>query len=779
VPRAILSADLYPHYRSLLDALGYEPVPSAPSRRGTLLRAAHALTAEPCLPAKLMLGHVAELAEQGVDAVFLPAILSAPEADNVSAKGEPSRITRRYACMYGLSSGDLACAAGLADETPAARGRADAEPSRVETFLRRVLDARPLPERPGAPRGSGRGPRLLAPELILDPRSYLFRATWGAFARGEGLDVDTTCRAATDALDAYQAYRRELRAIGREYLDANRDSPVALVLGHPYVVHDSYLNLQVMRRLARAGFVPLPFDMVPETVPLGESWALVGWRSNRDLLRAAAWAAGRDDVFPVVLTCFGCGPDAFVVRFLEDSLGSRPRLTLEFDEHQAEAGLETRIEAYRNAVARPAAAPEAAPRSAPSPLYPPLERHAPRTTGRLADLRGRTVVVTRFGDVAPAFRGFLEAQGVDARLGPPIDETSLALGRPFAGGQECNPFTYFTGDMVRVLSEPGVVPGRVAFFSPSSEGACLLSQYGRGFEIAARRIGAGDVLLFNPSFSELTAGAGTRLLNRFWEALAAIESLAQLAADRRPFERERGAIDRARLRANVLLGDAVATGRVRRAVDEAVDLLAAVPCRPMTPRPAVGIVGDIFTRGNDAANRNLVRTLEDAGCRVLVPPTLTDIAAYSTGEWVHLGRSAGLLAYTLRSVLLETYQRLSGAWIRVPIGRLGPPPPLERSYRDAVKLARPYLGRPVEAMLTLNVSKAVEQLETGARGVLNVICHGCMVGILSESAFRPLREAYPGRPILTLTYDGLGDTHAATRVEAFVQRVLEAEQEAR
>jgi hypothetical protein len=50
-----------------------------------------------------------------------------------------------------------------------------------------------------------------------------------------------------------------------------------------------------------------------------------------------------------------------------------------------------------------------------------------------------------------------------------------------------------------------------------------------------------------------------------------------------------------------------------------------------------------------------------------------------------------------------------------------------------------------------------------------------MVGILSESAFRPLREAYPGRPILTLTYDGLGDTHAATRIEAFVQRILEAE----
>ena len=793
VPRGILAHDLYPFLRTFLDALGWEPVPSGPSRRATLLRAAHALTAEPCLPAKLLLGHVGELADAGLPAVFLPTLLSVPEADPEVAPREPSRVGRRYPCMYGLTGGDLACAASLVDEPDHHRGRADAAPTKLERAVRRLLGDRPLPDRATTLRRRGGGPRLVAPELILDPRSSLFRGLLVEFARRERLDPEAAVAAALRGLDAYFAFRRALRALGRRFLEGRAGAPIAVLLGHPYVVHDPYLNLQLVRRLARAGFLPLPFDLVPDAPPLGPSWACIGWRSNRDLLRAAAWAAARDDAFPVVLTCFGCGPDAFVVRFLEEALDERPHLTLEFDEHQAEAGLETRIEAFRHAVDEPwrraraargtesrAVRDDAADRAASAavasgtrPSADPLERWSPWTTGRREDVRDRTIVVSRFGDAAAVFRGFLEAMGLDARLGPEIDESSLALGREFAGGQECNPFAYFTGDLVRALQEPGADPSRLAFYVPASEGACLLGQYGRGFESAARRLGAENLVIYNPHFGELTSGAGVTLLAAFWQGLAALEALIQLAADLRPFELEAGATDRARRQAADLIGDGVARRRVRPAVERAVELFAAIPRRPLEPRPAVGLVGDVFTRANDAANRHLVRTIEQAGCRVLVPPTITDIAAYVPGEWVYDGRRSGDHRFVLRSVLLETWQRFSGLWTVVPLRRLGPLPRLERTYREAVALARPYLGRPVEAMLALNVSKAVEQLEAGALGVLSVVCHGCMVGVLSESAFRPLREAYPGRPVLTLTYDGLGDTHVATRVEAFLQRVLE------
>jgi predicted nucleotide-binding protein (sugar kinase/HSP70/actin superfamily) len=50
-------------------------------------------------------------------------------------------------------------------------------------------------------------------------------------------------------------------------------------------------------------------------------------------------------LFPILISSYGCGPDGFVVKHLEELLVDRPRLLLEFDEHRGEAGLVTRLEA--------------------------------------------------------------------------------------------------------------------------------------------------------------------------------------------------------------------------------------------------------------------------------------------------------------------------------------------------------------------------------------------------------------------------------------------------
>jgi predicted nucleotide-binding protein (sugar kinase/HSP70/actin superfamily) len=253
--------------------------------------------------------------------------------------------------------------------------------------------------------------------------------------------------------------------------------------------------------------------------------------------------------------------------------------------------------------------------------------------------------------------------------------------------------------------------------------------------------------------------------------MVAVEALGQLAADLRPFEVEPGSIDRVRAEGAVRIGDAVARGGVRRALSETVDRLAAVPRRPLRPLPAVGLVGDLFTRVNDPANGFLIRRIEQAGCRVLLSPTLTDLATAVTGERVHLGLLSRDWRQVARELALETYTRLSGTWVAGPVGKIVPPRRLDPSWRESEALVRPYLGRTGETALTANVAQTVRHLEAGAAGVLSVICHGCMIGILSEASYRLIREAYPDRPILSLTYDGLGDTHAATRVEAFLQRV--------
>ena len=62
--------------------------------------------------------------------------------------------------------------------------------------------------------------------------------------------------------------------------------------------------------------------------------------------RTAAVAARDERLYPLLVSNFGCGPDAFTQSHLEQILDGRPALALEFDEHRAEAGLVTRLEAF-------------------------------------------------------------------------------------------------------------------------------------------------------------------------------------------------------------------------------------------------------------------------------------------------------------------------------------------------------------------------------------------------------------------------------------------------
>lgn len=62
-------------WRTFFERLGREVVLDAPSDRGTLEVGDHLSVDECCLASKLFLGHVSALADQAVDAVFIPSLM--------------------------------------------------------------------------------------------------------------------------------------------------------------------------------------------------------------------------------------------------------------------------------------------------------------------------------------------------------------------------------------------------------------------------------------------------------------------------------------------------------------------------------------------------------------------------------------------------------------------------------------------------------------------------------------------------------------------------------
>ena len=69
------------------------------------------------------------------------------------------------------------------------------------------------------------------------------------------------------------------------------------------------------------------------------------WNYGRRILAAARIVGENPRLHMIYFTNFKCGPDSFIKHFAPKACG-KPYLTLQMDEHGADAGTMTRVEAY-------------------------------------------------------------------------------------------------------------------------------------------------------------------------------------------------------------------------------------------------------------------------------------------------------------------------------------------------------------------------------------------------------------------------------------------------
>jgi hypothetical protein len=69
------------------------------------------------------------------------------------------------------------------------------------------------------------------------------------------------------------------------------------------------------------------------------------WNYGRKILQVARYVGAHDNLHIIYLNNFKCGPDSYIKPYIKQASG-RPFLSLQFDEHQNDAGAMTRCEAY-------------------------------------------------------------------------------------------------------------------------------------------------------------------------------------------------------------------------------------------------------------------------------------------------------------------------------------------------------------------------------------------------------------------------------------------------
>lgn len=137
------------------------------------------------------------------------------------------------------------------------------------------------------------------------------------------------------------------------------EQPSVALIGHPYLIYDRQMSMSVMNKLQQMGLTVFTPEMV-DSRTANQAASILGkkifWSSSHHLAGAAlALMTGRNPVKGIIfMTCFACGPDALIGELIAQRASSLniPCMHLSIDEHTAEAGFITRLEAFTDMLTR-------------------------------------------------------------------------------------------------------------------------------------------------------------------------------------------------------------------------------------------------------------------------------------------------------------------------------------------------------------------------------------------------------------------------------------------
>ena len=741
IPRGLMFAEYYPLYRTFFERLGFRVVPSDATNKGIVSLGLNAVAGEPCFPIKVAHGHVAWLLERGVDYLFLPAVCDAEQPN--------PRFRQSHTCPYVMSAPEVIAAALRLEEREVKLLRPRLFFKRGERHLRRVF-------------------RQLAGEL--------------------GRSAAEADQALAAGLEALRAFRAKLEQRGREVLERlGEEQRAFVVIGRPYTLYDPAVNMDIGKKIQDLGILAIPQDFLPlDRVDVSDAWANTYSRQIQKKLAAARLAAADARVRAVVLTYFGCGPDSFANPFFKDEIGE-PCYVMQIDEHTADAGVITRMEAFADtAVASGGAAREAF--------------HTNDTP--ITSLDGKRLWIPYASPQAEVLAASLRAWGVNAEPLARSQDPGLNLARRMISEDVCLPMLVTTQDILERTQAPDFDPDGEAFFQGQSEGPCRFGMYCMMQRRLLDKMGLKQVDMVALGNRSVHGGLGIRFLLATWGGLLAHDMLEKMCLHTRPYEAVAGESDR--LFAQYLREVCEQMAEQRRIVEARplatlagkhveplVDILrraqrafAAIPRRDGDEgRPLVGLVGEFFVRIHDGSNQGVIRRLERAGAEVWLAPA-TEFFGYCCQIGSLLGYDrwqdsrawrdllAGLNGQLLAWVAGRDEHHLFAATLPYLEGLddIGP--------REVIENGSRYVHPSFGGEAICSMGKAVDFARRGLDGIVNVTPFNCMPGMTVTMLSQTFRRHHGNIPFLNLDYDGFVDASREAKIVSFMSQVKER-QEAR
>ncbi|MBN2375801.1 MAG: hypothetical protein JXD22_05350 [Sedimentisphaerales bacterium] len=743
IPMCLSNYQYLPLWGRFLGELGFEVVLSGRSSKSVIHQGVEAVVSQPCFPVKVAHGHVLELVKKELDFIWLPSI--------VSMEANYKENVHNQLCPY-----------------------VQTIPYQVRTALKaKGIDL------------DGAKNHLIDLHVRFMDGLKQLRRTLKPLAEKFGVSQRQINRALDEGLKVQRAFEEACRERGREILDGLAPGEKACVIvSRPYNGCDPGVSLDLPRKLRKMNVLSVPIDFLDldaANVIEPELQSEMYWKYGQRIYRAAHIIREDPRLNAIYISNFSCGPDSFIITFFKELLTStledgsevkKPALVLEIDEHSADAGVITRLEAFHESLK----AVESRRRGKEQAFQTVQHADSPWRQ-EWGDCSGRTIYIPLMGDSAHALAAAFRHCGQDAKVMPMGDDETLRWGRMYTSGKECLPCTITTGDMLKVVNEKDCDPDKVAFFMPGSSGPCRFGQYNCLQNLVLKQAGLpNDIPIVAPNqdgnFYEHFQRFRIDPTRLAYNGIAAVDLLGKVLLKTRPYEVVAGSADEAYDGSLQLIVEAMEKG-LREAelvpvMRRCAEKFAALELEGVGTKPLITVVGEIYVRSHPFANDNIVRKLEALG---------GEVSLASFAEWLYYtNHTRELMAKRWRNAKLWLQNYLKDkVQHRIEKQLAGPleenfGPLADPEITDTIEPAKSYMHESFEGEAILSIGKMVEMFHLGASGAVNVMPFTCMPSTIVSAISREISLDCNNMPILNISYDGQQDPTLQTRLEAFMHQ---------
>jgi len=721
IPRTLMMFELFPTFKAFFTELGFDVVLSDKTNEEIIKTGTEKVPAEFCFPVKVAFGHVHNLIEKGVDAIFLPSIRSLKKVDTEQAHS--------WVCVW-----------------------IQAIPYTVKSVINFEKE----------------GIQILSPVIWFDLPEDRVKKTFIDLGKELGKSKTQVLRALDTALIVQQSFVDRCLARGEEALKQLGEDEFAIVIvSRPYNGNDSRISLNIPKKLRQLGVMAIPMDFLPlDSIRIPLSEETINWRNGQRIVKAAKIIREDPRLFPIFITNFNCGPDSFILHYFREHMGGKPFLELEVDEHSSDTGAITRCEAFIDSLKNYQT----------KRRTPAVQRRVDRAITR--DLEVYIPQSDAINSLAVTWQAAHKAYGMKLNLFPPSTRETLEYARQFTSGKECYPYQLIIGDTVKLIQDPTVDNGNLAIVIPSTPGACRLVGYPKGIRNVLDRLGCEHVPIHpvTKRFKELQHlhKPYSDIEQLVYHANTCREVVLKKVREIRPYEVNKGETNAVyEALSGELCGLTERKGPFVPFLKKARDKLRNIPTRDDGSKPVIAVVGEIYVRLTPFANNQLEHEIERLGGEALFVPLREELffRNYFQYHWARMNRSYkdALRWFAIDKGMRFFERRYEKAFNGDFRNRSD-----SQTVSELQALAAPYMDSNFWGITVASIGTLAEGIEKEMYdGVISIGPFSCMPTTVVHALSKMVQDTKGRFPYLLYACEGLEQTNITTRLEAFMYQAKE------